>query len=210
MTLGVSFGNFTFRQTKLAGVIVVKPKVYGDERGYFMETYKRCDFVKGGITANFVQDNQSHSVKGVIRGLHFQKQFPQAKLIRVLSGRIFDVAVDLRPESPTYEQWDGVELSADNRRQIFIPRGVAHGFRVLSETADIAYKCDDVWHPDDERGIRWNDPALGIVWPPVEGETVFDAGSVVLSEKDRRYALWKPKKLTKKACLGDGRDGLIG
>ena len=189
MTESIVSGNFTFRRTKLAGVIVVEPKIYGDERGYFMETYKRCDFVKGGIAAHFVQDNQSHSVKGVIRGLHFQKRFPQAKLIRVLSGRIFDVAVDLRPESPTYGEWDGVELSADNRRQVFIPRGLAHGFRVLSETADIAYKCDDVWHPEDEGGLLWNDPALGIAWPPVEGETMFAAESVVLSKKDSLHPL---------------------
>ena len=189
MTESIVSGNFTFRRTKLAGGIVVEPKIYGDERGYFMETYKRCDFVKGGITANFVQDNQSHSVKGVIRGLHFQKQFPQAKLIRVLSGRIFDVAVDLRSESPTYGEWDGVELSADNRRQVFIPRGLAHGFRVLSETADIAYKCDDVWHPADEGGLRWNDPTLGIAWPPVEGECGFDERSVIVSQKDANALL---------------------
>lgn len=186
-------GNFTFRRTKLEGVIVVEPKVYGDARGFFMETYKWDDFVKGGITAHFVQDNQSHSVKGVIRGLHFQKRFPQAKLIRVLAGRIFDVAVDLRPESPTYGQWDGVVLSAENRRQVFIPRGFAHGFRVLSKAADIAYKCDDVWHPEDEGGLLWNDPALGIAWTPVEGETVFDVGSVVLSEKDRCYKMLNAK-----------------
>lgn len=188
MTESIVSGNFTFRWMKLAGVIVVETKVYGDARGFFMETYKREDFVKGGITADFVQDNQSHSVKGVIRGLHFQKRFPQAKLIRVLSGRIFDVAVDLRPGSPTYGQWDGVVLSAENRRQVFIPRGFAHGFRVLSETADIAYKCDDVWHLEDEGGLRWNDPALGIAWPPVGGETVFDERSVILSEKDRKYS----------------------
>lgn len=193
MTESIVSGNFTFRRTKLAGVIVVETKVYGDARGFFMETYKRDDFVKGGITADFVQDNQSHSVKGVIRGLHFQKRFPQAKLIRVLSGRIFDVAVDLRPGSPTYGQWDGVVLSAENRRQVFIPRGFAHGFRVLSETADIAYKCDDVWHPEDEGGLRWNDPTLWIAWPPVDGETVFDARSVVLSEKDQRHEMWRAK-----------------
>ena len=193
MTENIVSGNFTFRRTKLVGVIVVETKVYGDARGFFMETYKREDFVKGGITADFVQDNQSHSVKGVIRGLHFQKRFPQAKLIRVLSGRIFDVAVDLRPGSPTYGQWDGVELSAENRRQVFIPRGFAHGFRVLSETADIAYQCDDVWHSEDEGGLLWNDPALGIVWPPAEGETAFDERSVVLSEKDLRYRLWCDK-----------------
>lgn len=194
MTESIVSGNFTFRRTKLAGVIVVEPKVYGDARGFFMETYKRDDFVKGGITALFVQDNQSHSVKGVIRGLHFQKRFPQAKLIRVLAGRIFDVAVDLRPESPTYGQWDGVVLSAENRRQVFIPRGFAHGFRVLSEVADIAYKCDDVWHPEDEGGLMWDDPALGIEWPAVEGETMFDVRSVVLSEKDQRHdEMWRAK-----------------
>lgn len=193
MTESIVSGNFTFRRTKLAGVIVVEPKVYGDARGFFMETYKRDDFVKGGITADFGQDNQSHSVKGVIRGLHFQKRFPQAKLIRVLSGRIFDVAVDLRPESPTYGQWDGVVLSAENRRQVFIPRGFAHGFRVLSEAADIAYKCDDVWHLEDEGGLLWNDPAFGIAWPAAEGETAFDERSVVLSEKDRCYKMWSTK-----------------
>lgn len=193
MTESIVSGNFTFRRTKLAGVIVVETKVYGDARGLFMETYKRDDFAKGGITAHFVQDNQSHSVKGVIRGLHFQKRFPQAKLIRVLTGRIFDVAVDLRPESPTYGQWDGVVLSAENRRQVFIPRGFAHGFRVLSEAADITYKCDDVWHPEDEGGLRWNDPALGIAWPATEGETVFEERSVVLSEKDRCYKKWSTK-----------------
>ena len=193
MTESIVSGNFTFRRTKLAGVIVVETKVYGDARGFFMETYKRDDFEKGGITADFVQDNQSHSVKGVIRGLHFQKRFPQAKLIRVLSGRIFDVAVDLRPGSPTYGQWDGVVLSAENRRQVFIPRGFAHGFRVLSEAADIAYKCDGVWHPEDEGGLLWNDPAFRIAWPAAEGETAFDERSVVLSEKDRCYKMWSTK-----------------
>lgn len=128
MTESIVSGNFTFRRTKLAGVIVVEPKVYGDARGFFMETYKQGDFVKGGITAHFVQDNQSHSVKGVIRGLHFQKRFPQAKLIRVLTGRIFDVAVDLRPESPTYGQWDGVVLSAENRRRCLFPEDSRMGF----------------------------------------------------------------------------------
>ena len=173
--------------TEVLDVYILEPKVFGDHRGWFMETWSTRNMEEAGLHYNFVQDNQSHSVKGVIRGLHFQKRFPQAKLIRVLAGRIFDVAVDLRPESPTYGQWDGVVLSAENRRQVFIPRGFAHGFRVLSEAADIAYKCDDVWHPEDEGGLLWNDPALGIAWPPVEGETIFDAVSVVLSEKDHSY-----------------------
>lgn len=178
-------GNFTFTETSIKGVVIVDVKSYGDERGYFMETYKKSDFVAGGITCNFVQDNQSSSTKGVLRGLHFQKEHPQAKLVRVVSGKVFDVAVDLRSGSPTYGKWEGVELSAENHRQFFVPRGFAHGFLVLSDTAEFCYKCDDVYHPNDEGGLMWNDPDIGIAWPALEGDAAFDPSRVVLSEKDR-------------------------
>lgn len=178
-------GNFTFTKTEIEGVVIVDVKAYGDERGYFMETYKRPDFVAGGIDAEFVQDNQSSSRQGVLRGLHFQINHPQAKLVRVTSGRVFDVAVDVRAGSPTYGAWVGVELSAENRRQLFIPRGLAHGFLVLSEQAEFCYKCDDVYHPNDEGGIMWNDPEIGIAWPPLEGDDAFDPSRVVLSDKDQ-------------------------
>jgi dTDP-4-dehydrorhamnose 3,5-epimerase len=136
-----------------------------------METYKRPNFVEGGIDVDFVQDNQSASTKGVLRGLHFQINHPQSKLVRVTQGRVFDVAVDLREDSPTYGKWEGVELSAENKRQFFIPRGFAHGFLVLSDYAEFCYKCDDVYHPNDEGGIRWNDPKVGIEWPLEDGRS---------------------------------------
>lgn len=179
--------NFSFTSTQIPGVIIVDTKQFGDARGYFMETYKQEDFVQGGIDCNFVQDNQSSSVQGVLRGLHFQIAHPQAKLVRVLSGRVFDVCVDLRKGSPTWGKWEGVELSADNKRQFFIPRGFAHGFLVLSPTAEFAYKCDDVYHPGDEGGIMWNDPELAIAWPALEGMTSFDPARVILSEKDTAH-----------------------
>ena len=189
MTAGdkTTSGNFAFTETSIEGVIVVDVKSYGDERGYFMETYKQPDFAKGGIDVNFVQDNQSSSTKGVLRGLHFQINHPQSKLVRVVSGEVFDVAVDLRDGSPTYGKWEGVILSAENRRQFFIPRGFAHGFLVLSETAEFCYKCDDVYHPNDEGGLMWNDPSIGIEWPPLQGKQSFDAGDVILSEKDKMH-----------------------
>ena len=174
-------GNFTFTTTSIPGVVIVDVKAYGDERGAFMETYKRSDFVAGGIDAEFVQDNQSSSTHGVLRGLHFQINHPQAKLVRVISGEVYDVAVDVRPNSPTRGSHVGVLLSGENHRQLFIPRGFAHGFYVLSDTAVFAYKCDDVYHPNDEGGIAWNDPALAIDWPIPEGE------SPVLSEKDQHH-----------------------
>ncbi len=180
----ITSGNFTFTETSIKDVIVVDVKSYGDERGYFMETYKKSDFIAGGIDADFVQDNQSSSAQGVLRGLHFQIEHPQAKLVRVVSGSVFDVAVDLREGSPTYGKWEGVVLSAENRRQFFVPRGFAHGFLVLSETAEFCYKCDDVYHPGDEGGLMWNDPAIGIEWPALEGDEVFDLQKIVLSEKD--------------------------
>lgn len=183
----ITSGNFTFIDTDIEGVKIVDVKAYGDERGFFMETYKKPDFVAGGITVDFVQDNQSSSTKGVLRGLHFQIEHPQSKLVRVISGTVFDVAVDLREGSKTFGKWTGVILSAQNRRQFFIPRGFAHGFLVLSDTAEFCYKCDDVYHPHDEGGLMWNDPELGIVWPALEGDEVFDAAKIVVSEKDRKH-----------------------
>lgn len=183
----VESGNFTFTETYIEGVIVVDVKSYGDGRGYFMETYKRPDFEAGGITCDFVQDNQSSSVRGVLRGLHFQIEHPQSKLVRVVSGEVFDVAVDLRPGSPTYGRWEGVVLSAENRRQFFVPRGFAHGFLVLSDEAEFCYKCDDVYHPNDEGGLMWDDPAIGVEWPPLSGDEAFDPAKVILSEKDRHH-----------------------
>lgn len=181
----VESGNFTFVDTSIEGVKIVDVKSYGDARGYFMETYKRPDFVAGGIDVEFVQDNQSSSTKGVLRGLHFQIEHPQSKLVRVVSGEVFDVAVDLRPGSPTWGKWEGVVLSAENRRQFFIPRGFAHGFLVLSETAEFCYKCDDVYRPGDEGGLMWDDPEVGIDWPALRGDEVFDPSKVVLSDKDK-------------------------
>ncbi len=179
-------GNFTFNETKIKGVYIIDVKTYGDERGYFMETYKESDFAVAGLDYKFVQDNQSSSKKGVLRGLHFQKTHPQAKLVRVLSGEVFDVAVDLRKNSETYGKWAGVLLSAENHRQFMIPRGFAHGFLVVSDYAEFAYKCDDFYHPDDEGGIMWNDPDIGIDWGDVSG--------VILSEKDKKHPLLKECK----------------
>lgn len=187
----VESGNFAFADTSIEGVKVVDVKSYGDARGYFMETYKRPDFVAGGIDVEFVQDNQSSSTKGVLRGLHFQIEHPQSKLVRVVSGEVFDVAVDLRPGSPTWGKWEGVVLSAENRRQFFIPRGFAHGFLVLSETAEFCYKCDDVYRPGDEGGLMWDDPEVGIDWPALRGDEVFDPSKVVLSDKDKVNAALK-------------------
>ena len=170
--------NFTFTETKIKGVFIIDVKTYGDARGYFMETYKEEDFAAAGLNYRFVQDNQSSSRRGVLRGLHFQKTYPQAKLVRVLKGEVFDVAVDLRKGSETYGQWIGVFLSEENHRQFMIPRGFAHGFAVFSETAEFAYKCDEKYHPEDEGGIIWNDPDINIQWP--------DIGEVILSEKDKK------------------------
>ncbi len=172
-------GNFTFTETKIKGAFIIDVKSYGDNRGYFMETYKESDFMEAGLDYSFVQDNQSSSRKGVLRGLHFQKTHPQAKLVRVLKGEVFDVAVDLRKGSPTYGQWVGVVLSEENKRQFMIPRGFAHGFVVMSDYAEFAYKCDELYHPEDEGGIMWNDPAIGIDWP--------DVGELILSEKDKSH-----------------------
>ena len=183
----ITSGNFTFTETSIEGVIIVDMKSYGDARGYFMETYKKSDFEKGGIGVDFVQDNQSASTKGVLRGLHFQIKHPQSKLVRVVEGEVFDVCVDLRKGSPTYGKWEGVILSAENKRQFFIPRGFAHGFLVLSDHAVFCYKCDDVYHPNDEGGLMWNDPAIGIEWPAMQGDERFYASKVRLSEKDKQH-----------------------
>lgn len=171
-------GNFTFTETKIKDVYIIDVKTYGDHRGYFMETYKEEDFAAAGLDYRFVQDNQSSSRKGVLRGLHFQKTFPQAKLVRVLKGEVFDVAVDLRKGTETYGQWVGVLLSEENHRQFMIPRGFAHGFVVVSDHAEFAYKCDEKYHPEDEGGILWNDPDIAIDWPEV--------GEIILSEKDQK------------------------
>lgn len=170
--------NFTFTETSIKDVYIIDVKTYGDDRGYFMETYKENDFREAGLHYNFVQDNQSSSRKGVLRGLHFQKTYPQAKLVRVLKGEVFDVAVDLRKDSETYGKWAGVVLSEDNKKQFMIPRGFAHGFVVMSNYAEFAYKCDEFYHPEDEGGIIWNDPDIGIEWP--------DVGEIVLSAKDKK------------------------
>lgn len=170
---------FKFNKTEIEGVYIIESQVFGDNRGYFLETYNKKDFDNAGLKYDFVQDNQSKSRKGVLRGLHFQKNHPQAKLVRVLEGEVFDVAVDLRKDSKTYGKWVGVILSAENKKQFMIPRGFAHGFVVLSDEATFAYKCDDFYHPEDEGGIMWNDPEVNIKWP-FEGE-------VILSEKDKKH-----------------------
>jgi len=163
-------GQFTFTKTDIEGVILIEPKVFGDERGYFMETYNKADFIEAGITCEFVQDNQSKSSKGVLRGLHYQKQYSQAKLVRVIKGEVFDVAVDLRKNSPTYAKYVGVILSAEKKNMLYIPKGFAHGFLVLSDEAEFTYKCDEFYHPEDEGGIRWDDPTIGIEWPVMKSE----------------------------------------
>lgn len=168
-----------FIKTDIEGVFIIEPKVFGDNRGYFMETYNENEFKEAGLDYVFVQDNQSKSKVGVLRGLHFQKTHPQAKLVRVLEGEVFDVAVDLRKGSKTYGKWVGVILSEENKKQFMIPRGFAHGFVVLSETATFAYKCDEFYHPEDEGGIMRNDPEVGIDWPY--------KGEVLLSEKDKKH-----------------------
>lgn len=180
-------GNFSFSETSIPGVLVVDVRHFPDDRGYFMETYTERDFAQGGIATHFVQDNQSSSTRGVLRGLHYQIKHPQAKLVRVTQGVVFDVAVDLRPESPTFGKWEGVILSAENRRQFFIPRRFAHGFLVLSERAEFCYKCDDYYHPNDEGGLMWNDETIGIEWPLLGASEHEKPLEILLSEKDRNH-----------------------
>ncbi|MGM9979555.1 MAG: dTDP-4-dehydrorhamnose 3,5-epimerase [Clostridium sp.] len=178
-------GNFKFTETKIKGVYIIEPKVFGDNRGYFMETYNKEHFAEAGLTMNFVQDNESSSSKGVLRGLHFQTKHTQGKLVRVTKGEVFDVAVDLRKGSPTYGQWEGVVLSAENKKQFYIPEGFAHGFLVLSDHAIFNYKCTDFYCPEGEGGVLWNDPDIGIEWP-LDG-----IDNIILSEKDKVHPTLK-------------------
>ena len=181
----------------IEGLCVITPAVHGDNRGYFMETYNENDMKEAGIDITFVQDNQSCSTKGVLRGLHFQKQYPQTKLVRVINGSVYDVAVDLRKDSPTYGKYHGELLTEENKRQFLIPRGFAHGFLVLSDIAEFCYKCDDFYHPNDEGGMAWNDPEIGIEWPELVGKysgsadasgyTLSDGTSLNLSDKDQKW-----------------------
>ena len=178
----VEGGNFQCEGTEIAGLKVIIPRVFEDGRGYFMETYSKQDFEEFDIDCEFVQDNQSKSSRGVLRGLHYQKEHSQAKLVRVVSGEVFDVAVDMRPDSETYGKYFAVRLSAENKKQFFIPRGFAHGFLVLSETAEFAYKVDDFYHPDDEGGVLWN--SVGIDWPIDE---IGGEDKLIISEKDQKW-----------------------
>lgn len=177
---------FTFSTFEVPGLVEVRPKVFGDERGYFLETYSAREYAEAGIRAPFVQDNQSRSGRGVLRGLHFQKRYAQGKLVRAVEGEVFDVAVDLRRGSPTFGRWHGVTLSSREQNQFWIPPGFAHGFLVLSETAVFAYKCTDFYHPEDEGGLLWNDPVLGIAWPE-------SGGPPKLSAKDGSLPRFDPR-----------------
>ena len=168
----------------IEGLCVITPAVHGDARGYFMETYNEREMKEAGFDIQFVQDNQSSSKKGALRGLHFQINYPQDKLVRVVSGEVFDVAVDLRPGSETYGKWFGVVLSAENKKQFFIPKNFAHGFIVLSDYAEFAYKCTDFYHPNDEGGLYFDDPEIGVEWPMPEGMTKED---LIISEKDHKW-----------------------
>ncbi len=172
-------GRIQVTRCEIEGLAVIQPTVYYDKRGYFMETYNQLDMREAGFHAAFVQDNQSMSTRGVLRGLHYQINHPQGKLVRVIAGEVFDVAVDLRPHSLTFGKWHGEILSAENNKQFYIPEGFAHGFYVLSDTAEFVYKCTDFYHPGDEGGLRWNDPNIGIKWPLIPGTTP------LLSEKDK-------------------------
>ena len=191
-------GQIKVTKCPIEGLYVIEPAVHGDSRGYFMETYNLNDMKEAGLDMVFVQDNQSMSVKGVLRGLHFQKQYPQGKLVRVIRGRVFDVAVDLRAGSATYGKWYGVELTEENKKQFYISPGFAHGFLVLSETAEFCYKCTDFYRPGDEGGLAWNDPAIGIQWPELVGDypgnasalgyRLCDGTPLNLSDKDQKWA----------------------
>lgn len=172
-------GKIKVTPCDIEGLYVIEPMAFGDARGYFMETWNERDMREAGIDVHFVQDNQSMSARGVLRGLHYQKTHPQGKLVRVISGSVFDVVVDLRDESETYGKWFGFELSAENKKQLYIPQGFAHGFLVLTETAVFCYKCTDFYYPEDEAGIIWNDPQIGIDWP------IADDMKLIISEKDQ-------------------------
>lgn len=188
-------------ETKFNGVYVIEPVVYSDNRGCFFETYNLNEYRRMGINVEFVQDNHSISHKGVIRGLHYQKRFPQGKLIRVINGEIFDVVVDIREQSKTFLSWHGVILSAFNKKELYVEPGFAHGFLVLSDVAEVCYKCTDFYHPDDDHGIAWNDPNIGIEWKDVIGEYqgnatstgyfLKDGSPIILSEKDQSWDNYK-------------------
>lgn len=186
---GYKMGKFKFTETSIKDVFIIEPTVFGDERGYFMETYHQDEFKEAGLDLEFVQDNQSRSVKGVLRGLHFQYTKPQGKLVRVIKGKVFDVAVDLRQNSPTYGNYEGVVLSEENKKQFYVPEGFAHGFIVLSDIAEFTYKCTEFYDPDDEGGILWNDPDININWP------VDEVDDVILSEKDNKWKSFKETSL---------------
>lgn len=175
-------GKIKVTPCDIKGLYVIEPTVFKDERGYFVETYNQNDFREAGLDMVFVQDNQSMSVKGVLRGLHFQKQYPQGKLVRVVRGTVFDVAVDLRSDSDTYGKWFGVLLSDENKKQFYIPEGFAHGFLVLSHEAEFAYKCTDFYHPGDEGGLLWSDPEIGVDWPMEPGM------ELIISDKDKKWS----------------------
>lgn len=190
-------GQIKVTKAPIEGLYIIEPSVHGDNRGYFMETYNQRDMEENGLNMVFVQDNQSMSTKGVLRGLHFQKQYPQGKLVRVIKGSVFDVAVDLRAGSETYGKWFGVELTEENKKQFYISEGFAHGFLVLSDTAEFCYKVTDFWHPGDEGGLAWNDPEIGIEWPQLVGEykgnasgegyRLEDGTALNLSDKDQKW-----------------------
>jgi len=194
-------GQIKVTKCPIEGLYIIEPTVHGDSRGYFMETYNQQDFEAVGLNMKFVQDNQSLSTKGVLRGLHFQKKYPQGKLVRAIKGRVFDVAVDLRADSETYGRWYGMELSAENKKQFYISEGFAHGYLVLSDEAEFCYKCTDFYHPGDEGGLAWNDPGIGIEWPELTGDykgdasgkgyTLNDGTKINLSEKDQRWGTLK-------------------
>ncbi len=181
----------------IEGLCVIEPAVHGDSRGYFMETYNQNDMKEQGLELVFVQDNQSSSSRGVLRGLHFQKQYPQGKLVRVIRGRVYDVAVDIRKDSDTFGKWYGVELSEENKKQFLIPKGFAHGYLVLSDWAEFCYKCTDFYHPGDEGGLVWNDPEIGIEWPELQGKypgngstaayQMEDGSPLVMNDRDQNW-----------------------
>ena len=185
-------GKITVETCHIEGLKVITPTVFGDERGYFMETYSKKDFKEIGLNYDFVQDNQSKSKKGVLRGLHFQKENTQAKLVRCIKGEVFDVAVDLRPGSKTYGKWEGVVLTEENKKMFMIPKGFAHGFLVLSDEAEFAYKCDDIYNHEAEGGLKWNDPDVAIDWPM--GNLKVD--NLLTSEKDGKWPSLKELKET--------------
>lgn len=190
-------GQIKVSKCPIEGLYIIEPAVHGDSRGYFMETYNQNDMHEAGLDMVFVQDNQSMSTKGVLRGLHFQKEYPQGKLVRVIKGKVFDVAVDLRAGSSTYGKWYGVELTEENKKQFYISEGFAHGFLVLSDVAEFCYKVTDFYHPGDEGGLAWNDPEIGIQWPELVGEyrgtasaegyMLSDGSRLNLSEKDQKW-----------------------